>query len=134
MTDKQSKPMQGEICWNELMTPDAAKAKKFYGELFGWKFEDSDMGNNKTYTMFKTGGDKHGGGMMQIPHEQKDNIPPHWMAYICCDDLEKTVEKAKTLGAKITMPKTLVGDFGAFAVIEDPTGAHIAFWQSLKSC
>ena len=71
---------------------------------------------------------------MQIPQEQKNHIPPHWMAYICCDDLEKTVEQAKDLGAKITMPKTMVGDFGCFAVIEDPTGAHIAFWQSLKSC
>ena len=28
----------------ELNTPDLAKAKEFYGTLFGWKFDDMDMG------------------------------------------------------------------------------------------
>ena len=28
----------------ELNTPDAAKAKAFYSELFGWEFTDNDMG------------------------------------------------------------------------------------------
>lgn len=30
------------------------------------------------------------------------------------------------------MPATPVSDFGRFAVIQDPTGAHIALWQSTK--
>ncbi len=31
----------GNFYWNELMTRDAEKAKKFYGDTIGWKF-DSD--------------------------------------------------------------------------------------------
>jgi len=28
------------------------------------------------------------------------------------------------------MPKTTAGDMGCLAVIQDPTGAHIALWQA----
>lgn len=27
---------------------------------------------------------------------------------------------------------TKAGDFGLFAIIKDPVGAHIALWQTLK--
>ena len=33
----------------ELNTTDLAKAKEFYGTLFGWKFEDMDMGPDGIY-------------------------------------------------------------------------------------
>jgi predicted enzyme related to lactoylglutathione lyase len=49
------------------------------------------------------------------------------------ENLDKSVEKAKSLGATIKVPQTPVSDFGRFAVIIDPTGAYFALWQSLKS-
>lgn len=130
MSDK--KPQFSEFCWNELMTPNAHKAKEFYTSLFKWESHDIDMGK-MTYTMFKTA-DKDIAGMMQIPHGQEQQIPPHWMSYISVENLDTMVAKAKTLGATITVPATPVGDFGRFAIIQDPTGAHIALWQSLKAC
>jgi len=130
MSNKTSE--HGEFCWNELMTPNVKKAKEFYSELFGWETHDHDM-EHMTYTMFKAAG-KDIGGMMQIPAGQEQQIPPHWMSYIYVHDLDATVEKAKSLGALIKVDKTQVGDFGRFAIIEDPTGAHIAMWQSLKEC
>lgn len=39
----------------------------------------------------------------------------------------------KNLGGTVTVPATPVQDFGRFAVVQDPMGVHIAFWQSLKS-
>lgn len=122
----------GEFCWNELVTPDVKAAKEFYGKLLGWTFSEHDMGDN-TYTMIKSKGGEFG-GMWQISSEQKGQIPPHWMGYILVDDIEETLEKAKSMGAKVTMPITKAGDFGLFIVIIDPTGAHIAFWQQLTNC
>ncbi len=122
---------QGEFCWNELITSDVAKSKEFYSSLFGWEMVDHDMGN-KTYTMLKKG-DKEVGGMMQIPKGHENEIPPHWMSYVCVDNLEASVEKAKKLGANIKQPPMMVGDFGQLAVLQDPTGAHIALWQSIKA-
>ena len=34
----------GSFCWIELGTTDQNAAKKFYGELFCWKADDSPMG------------------------------------------------------------------------------------------
>lgn len=122
----------GEFCWNELMTTNVQKAKEFYGSLLGWKCTDFDMGD-QTYTMVKMG-EQDIGGVMAIPKDKQGQIPPHWMSYILVEDLDKTVKNAESLGGKVTVPATNVSDFGRFAVIQDPTGAHIAFWQSLKSC
>lgn len=124
----ESKPVFGEFCWNELMTPDPKKAQAFYEGLFGWTSTEHDMGG-KTYTMFMNG-DKGLGGMLQTP-EDKANIPPHWMSYISVEDIEKATEKAKSLGGTVMVPKTTVPEMGCFVILQDPTGAHIALWQSV---
>lgn len=125
-------PKQGEFCWNELMTTDVHKAKEFYKKLFGWEYQEHDVDGMK-YTMIKAG-EKEGGGMMNIPADQQGKIPPHWMSYVYVDDIDKSLTAAQSLGASVKVPATNAGDFGRFAVICDPTGAHLALWQSLKSC
>lgn len=129
MSDKQVVP--GTFCWNELHTGDSNKAKHFYESLLGWTSEDLDMGEGGTYTMFKTADGEDASGMMQIPSEQQAHMPPHWMSYIAVESIDVVLEKAVTLGAKIVVPKTPAGEYGIFAVVADPTGAHIAFWQKL---
>ena len=56
----------------ELNTPDLTAAKKFYGALFGWTFQDMDMGPGGIYSTFKpdTG---PGGGMMSMA-ERKSRL------------------------------------------------------------
>lgn len=125
-------PEFGKFCWNELLTNAPQKAKEFYSQLFGWQTHDMDMGEC-VYTIFKSA-DKDIGGMMQIPKGKEKDIPPHWMSYIQVEDLDGSVKQAEKLGASITVAAMDVGDFGRFAVLKDPTGAHIALWQSLKAC
>ncbi len=124
--------IHGEFCWNELMTGDTGKAKEFYGALLGWEFNDMDMGD-MVYSCMKQG-DKDIGGMMAIPKGQERNIPPHWMSYINVENLDDIAAKVEGLGGKIMCPKQTVKDYGCFIVVADPTGAHIAFWQSTKQC
>jgi len=124
-------PKQGDFCWHDLMTPDVEKAKKFYGALFNWQTEALPMEEGMTYTMLKNG-DNGIGGMVQIQGEQYKDMPPHWLSYIQVDNLDDMLKKAQELGGSITMPKNAAGDFGHFAIIRDPTGAHIALWQSAK--
>ena len=45
----------GAFGWNELDTRDPDAAKEFYGAVFGWAFEDQDMGEMGTYTVWKVG-------------------------------------------------------------------------------
>ncbi|CDZ76272.1 27 kDa antigen Cfp30B [Legionella massiliensis] len=123
-------PKVGEFCWNELATNDVNAAKDFYGNLLGWTFSEHKT-DDSIYTMIKHK-DGEFGGMWQIPNEQKNQIPPHWMGYILVDDIESTLNNATKLGATVKMPVTQVGEMGRFIVIADPTGAHIAFWQTLN--
>jgi uncharacterized protein len=124
-------PQAGEFCWNELMTSDTKMAGDFYSSLFGWSAQEMPMGD-MTYTMLMQG-EKPIGGMMQIPADKAGFVPPHWISYILVDDLEKTLEKAQGLGAAVVVPIRAAGDMGRLAVIQDPTGAHIAFWKPNKA-
>jgi uncharacterized protein len=119
-----------EFCWNELATSNVDAAKDFYGKLLGWQFTDHTMGDT-TYTMIKSG-DEAFAGIWQIPSEKRDQIPPHWMSYILVNDVEDTLEKAKSLGADVRVPVTKADNKGRFAIVTDPTGAHIAFWEPTK--
>ena len=60
--------------------------------------------------------------------------PSHWMVYVNVENLDESLKKAEKLGAKVKMPATDVNDYGRFALIVDPTGAHIALWQCVKTC
>lgn len=111
----------------ELHTKDVAKAKQFYGQLFGWKLEDMPMpGGNGAYTMIGVG-EGTGGGMM---NDAESKAPPHWLAYVGVDDIKASTEKAKKLGATVVQDVMQVGDFGWMSVIRDPTGAHLALWKA----
>ena len=45
----------GALSWNELNTRDLAGAKAFYGAVFGWDFEEKDMGEMGKYTTVTVG-------------------------------------------------------------------------------
>lgn len=127
----QPMPKAGEFCWNELATTDVTKAKDFYSKVFGWKFTDHDMGDT-TYTMVKTS-DKEFGGIWSIPKDKQKEIPPHWMAYIMVENLDESLKKATANGATVVKPATNAGEMGRFSIITDPTGAHVALWQTLRN-
>lgn len=120
-------PKQGEPVWLEINTPDAEKAKAFYGGLFGWTFSGSDMGGF-TYTMIHHQG-KGIGGIMPMVGDAWKGVPPHWMNYIAVDDVDASAKKAEELGGKICVPPTDL-PVGRFAVITDPAGAAFSLWKS----
>lgn len=108
------------MCWNELMTRDASKAKEFYGALLGWDFAAMPMGDIE-YTMLKVAG-KDAGGMMPMAGPQFDGIPANWMVYFAVADCKATADKAAATGGKVHVPPTRV-PVGTFAVLADPQGA-----------
>jgi predicted enzyme related to lactoylglutathione lyase len=108
------------LSWNELATRDVPRARKFYTELFGWTAQTQDMGN-MDYTTFRNG-ERAAGGLMEIAKEWGP-VPPHWAPYFAVEDCDRTVEKAKGLGASVLMPPTDIPETGRFAALKDPQGA-----------
>jgi len=106
----------------ELCTPDTAKAKEFYGNLFGWEFTDNDMGN-MIYSTFKPSSGP-GGGIFSMP-----GMPTFWLAYVGVDDIKAATEKAKSLGATIHKGPDEIPNVGWMTILVDPGGATIALFQ-----
>jgi hypothetical protein len=122
-------PKVGSFCWLELATTDRIAAKKFYSNLLGWTAEDQPMGPDMTYTMFRLGAND-AAGAYQLMKEQLDaHVPPHWMLYIKVESADASAAKAVALGAQQAVPPTDIPNVGRFALLQDPTGAHISIFQ-----
>ena len=126
MSDEQS-PV-GTFCWNELMTRDIVAAKKFYSELIGWNPTDGGM-PGMDYTLLKIG-DKDAGGMMAMPDEVPKEVPSHWMSYIMVKDVDASAKKTTELGGTVIHGPQDIPTVGRYCVIQDPTGASVALFQS----
>ncbi|HYV44367.1 MAG TPA: VOC family protein [Myxococcaceae bacterium] len=113
--------MPTPVAYFEFHTPDAAKARGFYGELFNWKF--NDLGAPSPYFMVESGGDMPGGLMADTAS------PPMVLSYFHVPDLDRAVEKAQKLGARVLKGRENIPE-GSFAVISDPQGVVLALWQA----
>jgi predicted enzyme related to lactoylglutathione lyase len=115
----------GTPSWIDLATSDAESAKAFYTGLFGWEGETMDE-EAGFYTMLRKDG-KDVAGLYRGGSEQG---PPHWNTYVTVADVDRTVDKAEPAGGAVMAPPFDVLDVGRMAVVQDPTGAMIALWES----
>jgi hypothetical protein len=112
----------GAFSWSELMTPDVAPAKKFYGKLFGWEMQDMPM-EGMTYTVLNAGGSPVG-GIMATPKEAA-GAPPHWGTYVTVSDVDATAKQAVELGGTLLVSPRDIPGVGRFCLIRDPQGAML---------
>lgn len=109
----------------EIVSPDAARARAFYPELFGWTTVDI---RDPTSTMVETdaGEGAIGGG---IDQPQRPTDPGGTKIYMRVPDLQATLDRAASLGGQAVVPPTpLPGDFGSFAVLADRDGQLVGLW------
>ena len=117
------------FCWVELATTDAAAAKAFYQELFGWSAEDSPAGPDGVYTMLSLDG-KHVGALFELNAAMREQgVPSHWGSYVSVENVDASAQKARELGATILPEPFDVMDYGRMAGVQDPTGARFSLWQ-----
>src|SRR5260221_14204815 len=93
----------GALSWNELNTRDPEAAKAFYGAVFGWDFEDNDMGEMGTYTMLKLGDAMVGGMLDMAGRGVPEEIPAHWQVYFPVEDTDAAVKQDKQAGGNTTV-------------------------------
>jgi predicted enzyme related to lactoylglutathione lyase len=117
----------GSASWDELQTHDVAAARAFYERVFGWQSE-AQVGD---YIRFEIGGEP-AAGLMAIGKDWGD-IPSHWNIYFWVDDVSAAAARAEELGGAVVVPPTEMGEFGEFALLRDPQGAHfiVARWTEM---
>jgi len=121
----------GHFYWNELMTRDAEKAKKFYSGAIGWTFESMAMPDD-TYWVAKMG-NAYVGGLFVLTSPQFDGVPEGWMSYLAVDDVDARVKKATAAGAKLMRPIFDVPGVGRIAILTEPGGAGIGWMTPVKA-
>jgi predicted enzyme related to lactoylglutathione lyase len=111
----------GALVWNELQSPDVDASATFYGDLFGWKLEES-TGTQERYLMIKNG-DAYNGGIRELMPPS----PPNWLVYFGVEDVEQALAKVDELGGSaIAGPIDI--QVAKIAVVADPQGAVFALY------
>ena len=116
----------GHFHWNELLTSDAERAKRFYGEIIGWTYDGMPMPDGDTYWVAMMGG-KPVAGIFPTNRPEYKGLPEAWMSYLAVDDVDARVKKAVAAGAKLMKPIFDVPNVGRIAILTEPGGAGIGW-------
>ena len=116
----------GMFYWSELMTHDADRACKFYGDSLGWSFDPMPMPTGGNYYLAKIDG-QMAGGIMELKGPEVAEMPEAWLAYVAVDDVDARVEKALKAGATLTRPIFDIPGIGRIAMLREPGGASIGW-------
>jgi predicted enzyme related to lactoylglutathione lyase len=115
-TPSATTPQHGSICHIEFSSPDFDKAKKFYGEVFGWEFQNFQ--ENELYFMTPKNWGPCGCVTKGAPAADSKT-----MIYVNVSDIPGTLTKATKLGALSVKPKTEIpGGHGFYAHMKAPDG------------
>jgi hypothetical protein len=114
----------------DLQTTDQDAAKAFYGQLFGWTFDDQPMPQGQVYSMARLGDDSVAAIAPQPPELAAADVPPMWNTYLAVNSVDDTAAKVEAAGGQLAMAPFDVMDAGRMAFIIDPSGAAVALWQA----
>ena len=119
---------EGTPAWVDLMVPDRHIAMAFYGPLLGWDFFEGPP-ETGFYTTALLGGRAAAGIGEVMPGTPA--APPAWVTYLAVDDdLVAVTSRATAAGAHTVFGPMTIMEFGAEAILIDPTGAAFGLWQA----
>jgi hypothetical protein len=107
----------------EIPTTNFTRAKKFFGTVFGWTFEDYP---EMKYVVFRAGNPPNGGfyQVKKMPKKGQVNV------YIEVEDIDSKLKEIKKARGKVTVKKTEIPSMGWFAQFATPDGCILSLWQT----
>jgi uncharacterized protein len=132
----------GVPCWVDASEPDPEAAVKFYGDLFGWEFEDaippSSDGNYfiaraeaTGWSLFDASGETRGGDVAAVGSiPEAAPTTARWNTYFWVDSADEAASKVCNAGGTVvTEPFDLI-DASRIAVCTDPEGTVFRVWEA----
>lgn len=123
----------GKVVWHDLLTHTPEASRKFYGELFGWTFEnpglDLGFGPPGSYQLIRHNGKLIGGLFDTNIFAERDNVS-QWITVVSVDDIDAAAAAAKDQGGEVLTSPTALASRGTIAVLKDSTGALMAILES----
>jgi predicted enzyme related to lactoylglutathione lyase len=112
------------------MQSDPQAAMSFYGELFGWEFENQ-MPDDAPGGYWI--GRLHGLDVAAVAGpSEPGSPPPSWNTYTAVDDADAAAERVQQAGGRVISEPSDVPDNGRMAVLADPEGAAFSVWEAGK--
>ena len=121
---------QGAVCWAELLSPDVPGAIEFYTSVFDWEASTQPSETGTTYTTFSRAGQQMLGAI-PMPEAVPAGAPAFWQIYFQVPDIDAAVELATSRGAKVLVPKMMIGANASFATLEDPQGGGFSLFEGV---
>lgn len=113
----------------EIPVTNLERAMKFYSSVFGCEFSKENIHGNEM-ALFPYNGKNSGiTGALAKGEIYKPSISGT-LIYLSTEDIEKTLEKVKSQGGEILLPKTAAGEYGYVAEFKDVEGNRIALFES----
>jgi hypothetical protein len=106
------------LVWNEQVSGDLESAKRFYATVFGYTYDDIEVG---PYAMVKVD-DRIVGGLGVLGPEAPAGAPSHWRAYFEVAETDAAVARVAELGGRVLYPPTDT-PYGRLASAADDQGA-----------
>jgi predicted enzyme related to lactoylglutathione lyase len=116
-------PKPGDILHFEINATDPQRAKKFYSNLFGWKYKDSDIPGIEYYLI---DGVTPGGAINPQTDPSATKAPT---IYFGTDDIDKSMKKVRDGGGTAEDKQPIPGQ-GWFAACTDTEGNSFALFQN----
>ncbi len=120
----------GVPAWVDTSQADPEAAAEFYGDLFGWEFENvlPAEAPGKYFIARINGGDVGAVGSQQEGRPQQ----PSWNTYVWVESADEAASKVKDAGGSVVVEPFEVMDLGRMAMFADPEGAVFSVWQAKK--
>jgi predicted enzyme related to lactoylglutathione lyase len=98
---------------------DAKQAKRFYGDLFGWRYTLDPNSEGKYHLVSYPGADTPSGGIFDTGGE----FPNHAIFIVMVQDVAAVCVQVERLGGKVLVPPTTSKDGLVFVDLHDPAAS-----------
>ncbi|SER54722.1 hypothetical protein SAMN05443377_10296 [Propionibacterium cyclohexanicum] len=122
----------GAPIWIELSTHDPQGAEDFYGQLFGWQFQDQGEAFGHYQLVAGPSGPLAGAMSTLMGPEgptSEPTGPTAWTVYLGTGDIGATSAGTPSAGGSVLVAPMPVPDFGTMGVLAAPSGAVVGAWQ-----
>jgi predicted enzyme related to lactoylglutathione lyase len=116
-------PKPGDIVHFEINATDPQRAKKFYSNLFGWKYKESEIPGVEYYLI---DGVTPGGAINPNTEPSKTKAPT---VYFGVEDIDKSLKKVRDGGGTADEKQPIPGQ-GWFAGCTDTEGNAFSLYQN----
>ncbi len=115
----------------DLAASNPSKLSQFYSSLFGWKFTNYGTGGGPEYWLIATKDAKDPMAESMGGMYKREDQPDHGIInYFLVKNIDESITKAKSLGAKVISEKVEIPQVGWSAALKDPENNTFAFFQA----